>query len=368
MKKIMIIVLMISCIQANLSAQVQDTLINKVRKYISADKKIENINNYDIKQQQKIIDYITAYYDKDPALYLNINNLFRFTYVHFFSSVYITIRRQAANFLLEIYRLYSANSSDENGFWHSDARQSDFDKKTRKRIMDILRAIPLSEKEKDILFKIELNSSKKFYEKDTIFIRDYIKRTQLPIERLRDSIAEAEAITNLINNKPEDYIQPGIALLAAWLGMKEAQPIIEKQMTKTIYESSRELYKLALARLGNKQYEEEILNKPGIEYDFRTLSYLGSRKVLDVIIKACKEYKPPTEEEIRRYFLFPRTYICSFLMFDYDENFILDFPYRIDMDKTEDIISCGLDKEKTDEIIKWLEENKDRIKLNPDVH
>jgi len=56
----------------------------------------------------------------------------------------------------------------------------------------------------------------------------------------------AVANDNINNKRPQQYVKPGIILLVAWLNLKEAVPIIAKQLEHENNESIWKIYKFAL--------------------------------------------------------------------------------------------------------------------------
>jgi hypothetical protein len=338
-----------------------DALLLKVTQLIKSDK-VMDINKLDSIQQCKIITYLQTY-DSDSILYININNLFGFISESFFSSKYTRVRQDAANLLLDIYRIVPA--SDDNGFWHKKAKQADFNSSARKKIMNILKAVPFIDIEKELLYKNELKLQRNSFSGDTLRIRIFRKTSTKTIQELQDSLATSVAIDNINNRRPEQYVLPGIALLAAWLDMKEAIPIIEAQLEHENYESIKETYKLALARLGENKYETEILNKPNIAYYLPTIGFLATKNVLDKIINELKEdssnYKIETSAGNH---LITIPYICEFLIFQNDVNFIMNFPFKYNNLS----LDCDIGNAERNKVIKWLEQNRDRIVLNRDYH
>lgn len=360
MKYIYSFILVLCVLNAHCQSQSKDTLLLRVREMIKSDQVID-INKLDSIQQQKIINYLCTY-NTDSLLYQNVKNLFRFISDGFFASKYKKIRQDAANLLLDIYRIGPAS---DLGFWHKKAKQVDFNLAARKKIMNILNAAPFTDKEKELLYKNELILQQNSFSKDTLRIRAYRKKSQKTIRELQDSLATSVAIDNINNLRPEQYILPGVILLAAWLDMQETIPVIEKQLSEENYESLRNIYKLALARLRNTKYEEEILSKQNIAYDLQTIGFLATKNAIDKVIKELKTDESNYKIEMSAgnpVITIP--YVCEFLIFQDDVNFIINFPFKYD----NLTLDCGIGKEERDKIIKWLEQNRDSIVLNRDYH
>ncbi len=340
-----------------------DALLREVIQKIKSDQAMD-MSCLDINQQQKIINYLKTY-ATDSNLYMNIDNLFGFIWDSFFSSSrYNEIRQEAANLLLDIYRIGIAS---DGGFWFKKAKREDFNAIARKKIMNILKAVPFTDIEKELLLKNELRIQRISYSKDTLIVREYLKKSTKTIQELRDSLATAVAIDNINNLSPKKYVLPGMILLAAWLDMKETIPIIEEKLKHENYESTRDDYKLALARLGNVEYEAEILKKPNIAYDFSILCFLGTNNILGMIINTLKEDTSSSYSYSKGGIIYVNIpYICEFLRFQEEENLIMDFPFKYDFSLLG--FDCKIGNEEKNKIIKWLEENRDRIKINRDCH
>lgn len=361
MKYYLLFILVVCALDVHSQSDLDDTVLLKVTQKIKSGQAMD-INNLDSMQQHKIITYLQTY-DSDSILYTNINNLFGFVSESFFSSSYTTIRQDAANLLLDIYRM--CRPSDDNGFWHKKAKQVDFNTTARKKIMNILKAVPFTNTEKELLYKNELKLQRNSFSGDTLRIRSYRKTSTKTIRELQDSLATTVAIDNINNKRPEQYVLPGIVLLAAWLDMREAIPIIEEQLEHENYESIRDMYKLALARLGNAKYETEVLNKPNIAYYLPTIGFLATKAALDKVVNELKEDKSKYKIEMSAGNpLITIPYICEFLIFQNDVNLIMNFPFKYNNLS----LDCDIGNEERNKIINWLEQNRDRIKINRDYH
>ena len=360
MKHIFFFILVLCTLNVRSQPSSRDTLLLRVTEMIRSDQVID-INKLDSIHQHRIINYLYTY-DSDSLLYRNIENLFRFISDGFFSSRYTKIRQDAANLMLDIYRI---SIESDLGYWHKKAKQIDFNLSARKKIMSILNAVPFTDKEKELLYKNELKLQQNSFSGDTLRIRAYRKKSQKTIRELQDSLAISVAIDNINNRRPEQYVLPGIILLAAWLDMKEAIPIIEKQLAEENYESIRNIYKLALARLGNTKYEEEILNRSNVAYDLEIIGFLATKNSIDKVIKELKTDESNYKIEMSAgnpVITIP--YVCEFLIFQDDVNFIMNFPFNYD----NLTLDCGIGKEERGKIIKWLEQNRESIVLNRDYH
>jgi hypothetical protein len=361
MKYTLLFILAICALYVRSQSGLDDAILLNVTQNIKSGQAME-ISKLDSIQQHKVITYLQTY-DSDSILYMNINSLFGFLSESFFSSSYTAIRQDAAILLLDIYRICRA--SDDNGFWHKKAKQADFNSTAQKKILNILKAVPFTDKEKELLYKNELQLQRNSFSGDTLRTRAYAKTSTKTMRKLQDSLATSVAMDNVSNIKPEQYILPGIVLLSAWLDMKEAVPIIVERLEYVNSENIRDLYKLSLARLGNAKHETEILTKPNIAYYLSTIGFLASRNALDKVIKELKEDKSHYKIEMSAGNpLITIPYICQFLIFQDDVNFIMDFPFKYNKLS----LDCDIGKEEKNKIIKWLEQNRDKIVLNRDYH
>jgi len=332
----------------------------------------ESFSRLDSITQSNALDYLYTY-ERDPLIYLNINKLHQLLEI-FYSSSYIQIRQRATNLILKTYRI-AQGTTTPGWVWYQEARLSDFNEEAKAQIMKIIKCEPLSETERELLYKYELYTSQKFYEEDTLFIRDYRKKSKLTLDELRDSIAHAEAKDNIKNIKPLKYLEGfGMYYLAAWLYMYEAIPYIEKAMMND-YPQMRKYYKLPLARLGNKEYETELLDSlyKIKNFDYRIIGFLGTPKALNAIIESLKLKGRPkgkvlaqnkdgkwVEIEIEG-----EPYNCAYLRGLIRSNLIPTLPFKFD---ELSLAMCEIPEKDIEQVIEWLELNRESIVLNRDYH
>jgi len=150
MRYYLLFVLNFFVINIHSQSGLSDSLLGEVIQKIKSDQ-IMDLRYLVNLQQQKIINYLQTYYT-DSILCTNIYNLFEFIWnSSFSSSIYLKIRQDAANLLLDIYRIITVN--DNNGFWKKKAKQVDFKNIVREKIMNILNAAPFTNIENELTIK-----------------------------------------------------------------------------------------------------------------------------------------------------------------------------------------------------------------------
>lgn len=322
--------------------------------------------------QSNALEYLYTY-EKDPLIYLNFNKLHQLLEIYY-SSNYIQIRQRATNLLLETYRLTQGTTS-VGWVWYKDAKISDFSEEAKSKIMKIIKCEPLSETERDLLYKYELNLFQKSYSNDTLRIREYRGKSGLSLNELRDSVAISVAKDNIENIKASKYLEGlGMYYLASWLYMYEAIPYIEKAM-KNDYPQMRKYYKLPLARLGNKEYETELLDSLyRIKvFDYGIIGFIRTPKALNAIIESLKlkgrpKGKVPAQNREGKWVeveIEGEPYNCAYLRGLIRSNLIPDLPFKFD---ELSLAMCEIPENDIDQVVKWLEQNRDRIVLNRDYH
>ena len=280
----------------------ENPLIERIEKEIMLDNLTqfsfdfkERFINLDKEHQTLILEYVSNY-SHNPLLYSNMTKIQSFISSLFYYSNYLEIRQAATNFLLETYRM-NREEYETNLVWNVNAKQDDFDKSAKTKIITYLNAVPFSNKELDILYKQEVLLLKQSYRMDTICIREFRKKSNLSLDELRDSIAIAIAKENINNLNPVSFIDARLYLLAAWLDIKKVIPLLELAYQKDkqeLYPENKYTYKAALARLGKKKYESEILDKMMKESPiyYNIVAFICTDKSKDVFIKGLKNNRP----------------------------------------------------------------------------
>lgn len=322
--------------------------------------------------QASVLNYLYTY-NQEPLLYLNINKLHQALEVYYESN-YAQIRIRTTNLILETYRLTQGTTSI-GWVWYKKAKASDFNEDAKVKIMRIIKCEPFSKAELNLLYKYELNLLKKSYSNDTLRIREYRKKSNLPLNELRDSVAATIAEDNMKNLKPSKYLDGlGIYYLASWLYINEAIPYIEKAMAID-YQEMGKYYKLPLARLGNQKYEAELLDSmyKTNHFDYRVIGFLRTPNALNAIIESLKlkgrpKGKIPAQNKEGKWVeveMEGEPYNCYYLRGLILSNLIPELPFKFDGLL---LATCEIPEVDIEQVIKWLEQNRGSIVLNRDYH
>lgn len=98
---------------------------------------------------------------------------------------------------------------------------------------------------------------------------------------------------------------------------------------------------------------------------FKQLVFLQKKNAIDKVIKELKTDESNYKIEMSAgHLVITIPYVCEFLIFQDYVNFLINFPFKYD----NLTLDCGIGKKERDKIIKWLEQNRDRIVLNRDYH
>lgn len=251
--------------------------------------------------------------------------------------------------------------------------RDDFDDKAKIRLLELLYGkYSLDE------YKIYQN-----YQKTTLnnvlsenFVNFYSYRAKLAVDKtgktykeVKDSIINFE-IENQIRYKDTVEYSGKLIWLAGWLDLQGAVPIIEQQivneMNNSLYPNNQA--KLALARLGNLEYENFFFAEfEKTKRDLSTLLYICSSKTVEVLETGLysEELSNITGSDGVVYAEYKRSlyYICVI------ESIILNFPYKYTKRIDQSICSdAEADKIFQNEVIentkKWMNENKGKYILN----
>jgi hypothetical protein len=378
MKKLLIIISVLLILKSGYAQQNNSDSITTLFKHALKGNPVqfvfdnkERFSRLDSITQSHALDYLYTY-EKDPLIYLNINKLHQLLEI-FYSSSYVQIRQRATNLILKTYRI-AQGTTTPGWVWYAQARLSDFNEEAKAQIMKIIKCEPLSETERDLLYKYEFYTSQNFYKNDTLFIRDYRKNTKLSLNELRDSVATAVAKDNIENINPSKYLEDlGMYYLASWLYMYEAIPYIEKVMMNDSPQM-RKYYKLPLARLGNKEYENELLDSMyRNNFDYHVIGFLRTANALEAIIESLKKLGQATikipmhtregrwvEAEVEQ-----DPYNCVYLRQLIYKNLIPELPFKFN---DLSLSMCEISEAEINKVVEWLEQNRDRIVLNRDYH
>ena len=194
---------------------------------------------------------------------------------------------------------------------------------------------------------------------DDKFIEDWAIHES---ERRNISIEEAKySIMNTITKDSKDKLYNkkysfNLPVLIGWLNIKECIPILEKSIQNPNGNLS---VKIALARLGNKKYQQYFLDRETI--DMNTAFYIGTQ---DLIAK----YGEELYSEEKKYFMQPgkKIPIVYNVIISLQDN-LLNFPKLTDESyiyKQEQI--DALPPNILEDARQWMKENKGKYVINPD--
>jgi len=254
-------------------------------------------------------------------------------------------RESAINGLLQ--RNYRFNIGDNYSF-----DKSDFNQQARERLITLLRKQYTQEEEEQYI-----KYQTRYIFADTIYFAQltYLeleKNKNLNYENTRDSII-ADVLEEYKNELYNDSARYSIhlPLLMGWLGMKECIPLLDSIQNERGGMSTR----IALARLGNKQYQQFFMEQEKI--DLYTAFYIGTQ---DLIAK----YGEELYSNEKRYFVMgppdqnEQIPIVYSIILELQQN-IANFPQLINTkviwtQKHIDALPAGV----LEEARRWMKENK----------
>lgn len=382
MKKILILILFQLALfnassQESFYEDLKVSIINSITKSNSTFS--ESITNEFLKldsiKQSALLDYFYNY-SVDSILYLNVDRMRECVSRLFYKSSYNSLRQKATILLLDTYRL-SKYSYDVPICWYQFAKQTDFNDEARSKIIRILQVVPFSKVELEVLYKNELNLQKISFHGDTLRIRKYKKNSLKDEIQLQDSLAENITLNNVRNLSPEKSNDLGISMLASWLDIQAAIPYIEKRMKSWEFKNVEiyNFFKLPLARLGNKKYESELLDEMILtsKIDLHIAGFICTGKTIDVILAGLKLKGKPrqvvsgvnSKGELVSFEVEGDNYSCTYLKDLVFKNLIENFPFKYDI---MSLTMCEISENDIDNVIEWIENNKNQIDLNRDYH
>ena len=258
-----------------------------------------------------------------------------------------TVRKRAVNeLLLRNYRF--------DVDYHFDVRKEDFDEKAKKRLITLLRR-QYSQEEEDLYVK----DYTKYIFRDTL----YIARIAYSINKTYSETKDSITLTILDEYKKQLYEKKGysihIPLLMGWLNMRDCIPLLDSIQNVDGDVSVM----MALARMGNKEYQEYFLNHK--ENDQYVNFYIGTQ---DLIAK----YGNELYSEEKRIFISGPPELTEAIPIVYNviidlQNSILDFPKLINKSRVlfqKDI--NNLPDGVLEKARQWMKENEGNYILNPD--
>jgi hypothetical protein len=199
---------------------------------------------------------------------------------------------------------------------------------------------------------------------------------------------EIDRDIDIVSSRARSYVSPIYARLLGWLDYKPAIPILEAVLKDSIKnkgyakEHKDEFVlncKLALARMGNKKYENEILlfyNEIDLDCSnndylvpINNLFYINTRASINYVIKLTN-----TDKIYERPYMYGFINQCSPKKMNllYLASVILNYPIIYEYDEIKDLViqhSYTYEFEpfyekQCDELLKWLNRNKNTYKIN----
>lgn len=271
----------------------------------------------------------------------------------------IKVRQRAVEDLLNMYFITSDYICDQ---LIDDFRISDFSDKTKKRIEVIIQR-KLTQTEIEFIVDFDVNSldisgfflrrANEILEKDTTKSLDF----------LIDSIKNAykQRVFRGVKARGGD-ISSKMILLVGWLYMYEAIPLLNSMLNNKTYIYFENDIKMALARMGNKQYEKEILSKIDEDHFYNAI-YINTQESAEFFIKKYINSNKLTSlfGDNNPRFMFP----ASWNYYNwYIQTWILNLPkkYKFDENFYSDVDTIEFNNAK-----KWLNKNIGKFKLNPNM-
>ena len=311
--------------------------------------KVDNLDTYGKHKPDSLCEKALLDFTKSKG-YLGDSTEYYFRHIFLYLSTKSqsdSIRKQSINeLLLRNYRFDVDN--------HFDIRKEDFDERARKRLITLLRR-QYSQEEESLYIK----DATKYIFADTFYIAQVAYGINKTYREAKDSIM----LTILAEYKKELYEKKGysihIPLLMGWLNMRECIPLLDSIQSVEGDISTM----MALARLGNKEYQEYFLKHKG--NDKNVNFYIGTQ---DLIAK----YGNELYSDEKRIFISGPPHLTEAVPIVYNviidlQNNILNFPKlitkkQVHFQKDIDSLPDGV----LEKARQWMKENKGKYILNPD--
>jgi hypothetical protein len=306
-------------------------------------------------------------------------------------------RKQILQYSNDIHiRQVVVDSIVNESFWSTDAdyikwyrdlyKKEDFSEYAKKTLQSYFNR-ELSNAEKD---KIK-NECKKRIDRDIERHKlDAIKK-EIPFENYHLKILneETEKDIQIVSERAKYRISPIYARLLGWLNYTPSIPIIESVLKDSLILDDYAKYnkeelalncKLALARMENKKYEEEILNEYKImEFDcshvnfcepFNNLFYINTRNSINHVIEFSKNNKtyPRYYPQLTLPPCFTKPAILLYLsvvILDYPLNYMFD--KKIDFYQFRNVVSWSEEEFYSEQIPKleeWIKNNEQTYEID----
>jgi hypothetical protein len=267
-----------------------------------------------------------------------------------------TIREQAVNELL--IRKYHYNISSI----YYEFNKNDFNRQAKSRLKTLLRKQYTTEERNRYI-----EDKTKYIFEDTLYVSgiayDVFKKKHINYEKAKDSVKTATkdsikmAVLEKYSKKLYDEgYSIHLPLLIGWLNMREYIPILDS-IQKTYDNLS---FKIALARLGNKKYQQDFLNQETTNMNIAF--YIGTQELI-------AKYGEQLYSKEEKYFIQPGDPIPIVYNVIIDlQNNLSNFPKLID-EKIYLVRQKEIDELPPDTLEKarqWMKENKGKYIISPD--
>ena len=339
-----------------LRTYIYDLLNRKKETYLLNN--FDSINRYNIEDMRNSFQYLSKY-DTDSVIYNNLDVYVKILYVYL-SQEDKEIRHKALHLFLNTYRLCGGTSNILS------IKPDDVDDTIKTKILDILSNKPYSEKELKVLTTKEEQYFNKVYSDEYLLEYRRIDTTIMNLSYARDSLINRSMEEFSETLKTPTYKIDPLAELCAWLYIKEAIPYIKNKVQTN--EVCNEKLKCYLTRLGNSDYEDELIeaNYQAKVFDYHELAFINTKKSLKAMIDGLRVHgqdhgvisgfnkrgRYKAIEVVGDYYK-----LTNLKLLLYGNYFKEELPYSY---IPNDLSLC-------EEVAKWMEENIDKLEVNPNL-
>jgi len=279
------------------------------------------------------------------------------------------------------------NNADYMKWYVNVFSKEDFTEYSKERLLSYFnRALNNLEKDKirnscQLRLGNDINRYKQEAEKEGLSFEDYFNKILNK---------EIEKDIYIMSKQAEKTISPLYARILGWLNYEKAVPILESVIKDSLSIDEYAKYnkkefemscKLALARMGNKQYEIEILsslkkeipncNDPEFLDFLLDLFYINTKKSINFVIQLTDDYK--VYEKPYMYGLVNKCSLKDIILI-YISKVITNYPIIFENENTKDVDKnfpqgSSLDdfyRKQYDGLLKWLKNNKNDCHINND--
>jgi len=263
------------------------------------------------------------------------------------------VRQRAVENILQMY--FTAGNYIQNQYIQ-DFNPEDFSDKAKEQIKDIIRGRKTKE---DIEFNAE--NSMKYLIKDELFYKEVNKivvKEKLPYKFVLDSLKNKYWTHYVQINKNNFQVSENLILVSGWLYMYDFVPELDSILNVAKYNAYSLEIKMALARMGNKKYENELLNNNRETY---ILSYINTLKSAQKYI----ELYLNTDSLVCCYSPCDDMIELSYSAYKFLQIWILNFPEQYKIDEYSFCEISDEDKIRYEQGKKWINDNINNLKLDP---